>query len=149
MGHALSAAIRPPFIGGFCRGVLSDKSHHSRYAPAFVVPYWSATQHGPCATDRIVHPSTSSIMFHFSMSFFSVGHFFWMKTRLNMSFYQGGNGSANAGGTSSRTFAEDGDTWYSDQHPTWDFASFAHMARRWQTCWHIHHLFHSSSITLT
>jgi hypothetical protein len=52
-----------------------------------------------------------------------------------------------AGGIDSRTFAKDGGTSSLGQHPTWASALFVHMARLWQTCWHTHHPFHSSSIT--
>ena len=48
MGHTLSAAIRPPFIGTLCRSVLND-SQYSRYASALAVPHEFATQHDPCA----------------------------------------------------------------------------------------------------
>jgi hypothetical protein len=41
-----------------------------------------------------------------------------------------GDGSAYDGGTSSCTFAEDGDTSYSDRHLTSVFVSFVHMAHR-------------------
>ena len=51
MGHTLSAAIRPPFIGTLCRSVPSDESQDSqdsRYASALAVPHEFATQHDPC-----------------------------------------------------------------------------------------------------
>ena len=60
---------------------------------------------------------------------------------------EGRDGTANYGGTNSHTFAGDGEASYLGQHPTWVFASSVHMARQLQTCWHIHPLFHSSSIT--
>ena len=53
------------------------------------------------------------------------------------------NGLANAGGIDSPTFAEDGGTSHLDQYLSWASALFVHMARLWQTCWYIHHPFHS------
>ena len=38
--------------------------------------------------------------------------------------YWEGNGTVNAGGTSSHTFVEDGDISYLDPHPTSVFTSF-------------------------
>ena len=48
--------------------------------------------------------------------------------KVNMVQFGGGTGTGNAGGTSSCKFAEDGDTLYLGQHPTWVFALFAHVA---------------------
>ena len=53
MGHTLSAAIRPPFIGTLCRSLLND-SRYSRYASAPAVPHEFATQHGPCANRQYI-----------------------------------------------------------------------------------------------
>ena len=53
MGHTLSAAIHPPFIGSLCRSVPNDESQDSqdsRYASALAVPHELATQHDPCAS---------------------------------------------------------------------------------------------------
>src|SRR5216683_2856019 len=71
-----------------------------------------------------------------------------MRSTIHVS-YREENGAANAGGKSSCTFVKGGGTSYSSQHPTWIFASSAHMARPWQTCWYIHHAFSSLSTTLT
>jgi hypothetical protein len=43
------------------------------------------------------------------------------------------DGSVDAGGIGLRTFAEDGETSYLAQHPTWVFASSVHMAHPLQT----------------
>ena len=51
--------------------------------------------------------------------------------------YRGENGTANAGGTSSCTSAEDGDLSSLDPHPTSVSPSFVHVEHRWPTCWHI------------
>ena len=52
MGHTLSAAIRPSFIGSISRNVPNDESQDpqdSRYAAALAVHHEFATQHDPCA----------------------------------------------------------------------------------------------------
>ncbi len=59
-----------------------------------------------------------------------------------------GDGAASIGGTNPHMFAEDGETSYPGQHPSWNFALFVHLARLSQTSWRIHQPFHSSSITL-
>jgi hypothetical protein len=62
---------------------------------------------------------------------------------------EGGDGIVKDGGTNSHTFAKDGESSSSGQHPTWAFASFVHMALQLQKCWHIHPTSLSSLITLT
>jgi hypothetical protein len=104
---------------------------------------------GPRTTVHIQHRSTSLTITHFSTSFISIGHFFWVKTRMTISVSTGeDNGLGNTGGIGSRTFVKDGGTSFLGRHPTWVSALFVHMARLWQTCWHTHHPFHSSSITI-
>ena len=46
----------------------------------------------------------------------------------------GDHGTMDIGGSSSHTFAEDGEALYSDRHPTWASALFAQMVRPWETC---------------
>jgi hypothetical protein len=78
----------------------------------------------------VIDLSTSSTMTHFSIYFASIDWFFKRKTRLtplsHMS-HKRANGSTNAGGTSSRTFAEDGEASYSSHHITYVFSSSARM----------------------
>ena len=44
MGHSLSAATRPPFIGNLCRSVPNDESQNSKYAFALAVLDYFVTQ---------------------------------------------------------------------------------------------------------
>ena len=83
-------------------------------------------------------------MIRFSTYSIYVDQFFltkmWFSTTVS---YKAENGAVNAGGTSSRTFAEDGDTLYLGQRPTLGFLSCVHMAHPWRKCWHIHLHFRS------
>src|SRR6267154_4243266 len=97
-----------------------------------------------------LHRSTSLTMIHFSTSFISIGHSFWVKTRMTKSVSRGEKiGLESVGGIGSPTFVKDGGTSSLGQHPTWASALCVHMARLWQTCWHTHQPFHSLSITIT
>src|SRR5205807_1479465 len=92
-----------------------------------------------------VHLSMSLTMIPFSTYFVSIGLLFSMETKPMLIASSGGkNGTANFGGTSLRTFAEDGDTSSSGLHPTSIFPSFVHLETQYQICWRIHLHFRSS-----
>ena len=85
----------------------------------------------PRATDRVLHLSISSTTIRFSTYFTSIDLFFWTPTWSTIStFYRAESGAANAGGTTSLTFAGDGGTSYLGRHPTCVFVSSAHITRR-------------------
>jgi hypothetical protein len=117
-------------------------------APARRVIIRFVTRRGLRLTAHILHRYTSLTTTHFSTSFVSIGHSFWVRTRVSTTVsVEESNGLGNAGGIDSPTFAKDGGTSSFDQRPIWASALFVHLAHLWQTCWHTHHPFHSSSIT--
>ncbi len=68
------------------------------------------------------HLSSPSTMTLFSPYFSSVGRV--LSRKMNMAKLCWGIEARNAGGTGPRRFAEDGDTSYLTQPPTWAFALF-------------------------
>ena len=73
----------------------------------------------------------SSMTIPFSTSFVSIDWLFYMEAKVTaFTSYGGWIGTVNVGGTSSRTFAEDGDTSSLRPHPTSAFVSFAHLAHQ-------------------
>ena len=130
------------------QSAINSESQQQRYISLSSYTCQLVTKHDPRATVYIRHRSTSLTTIHFSTSFISTGHSFWVKTRISISVWMGeDDGLGNAGGIDSPMFAKDGGTSSLGQHPTLASASFVHMARLWQTCWHTLHPFHSSSTT--
>jgi hypothetical protein len=112
------------------QGAVSSESQLQKYASLSSYACQRVNKHGQRATVHIRHRSTSLTMFQFSTSFISIGHSFWVKTRMTTSVSRGEeNGLGNAGGIDSPTFVKDGGTSYSGQHPTWASALCVHMAR--------------------
>ena len=93
----------------------------------------------------LVHLSTTLTMTHLSTYFLSVDQISSTTTNIPIS---SGIGAANTGGTSSSKFAEDGDISSFLSLYTCVSTSFVRTARPWQTCWPIHLLFRSLSITI-
>ena len=97
------------------RSISSLESQQWRYAP-----FCYGCLLGKCdphATDYQVHLSTFSTMIPFSTFFISIDQFSWTKMKIAKGVsYKGDNGTVNAGGTSSHTFAEGGGTLYSHHH---------------------------------
>src|SRR5258708_4605729 len=83
------------------------------------------------------------MMTHCLTYFTSIGRFRQVKVMMkNVSSGEMKDGTTCIGGTSLRMFANDGETSYLVQHPTWVFASSVHLARPLQTCWPTHLSFH-------
>jgi hypothetical protein len=132
------------------QGTLSVESQLApqRYSSLSCYAYQLVSKTSSMGTVCMLHRSAFLTMIHFSTSFISIDHSFWVKTRMTISVCRvEDNGLGNGGGIDSPTFVQDGGTSSLGQHPTWASALCVHMARLWQTCWHTHHPFHLSSIT--
>ena len=106
--------------------------------------------HTRLPTVAMLHLSTSSMTIRLSPYFVYIARASWTKRKpTTIASSRGENGAVNAGGTSLCTSVEDGDLSSLNPHPTSVYPSFVHTERRWQTCWHVHLPFLSSSITPT
>ena len=127
---------------------INSEFQQQRYVSLSSYACQRVTKHDPRATVYIQRRSTYSTTIHFSTSFISTGHSFWVKTKMSISVWMvEDDGLGNGGGIDSPRFAKDGGLSSLGQHPTWASASFVHMARLLQICWHTHHPSHSSSTT--
>ena len=107
---------------GIDQGVISVISQRRRYASFCYVQLVS--EYDPLATVHIQHRSTSSTMIRYLTYFISIGRLLHVQTKTKTRI------TTNIiGGTNPHVFAEDGETSYLGQHPSWVFISFVHMAR--------------------
>ena len=140
MPHCLSpSTFHLPSIGRLgqleCHGAPRESRRQRYVFSVFAVSYQILSKlYG--ATDNVDHPSTSLTTIHFSMYFITVVQFSSMKTKpaTIRASYWAENGAVNAGGTSSRTFVDDGGSSYSRRRPTLACALFARMAHPWRRC---------------
>ena len=93
------------------------------------------SKYDPLATVHVLHRSTSSTMILYLTYFISIGWLLPLQTKTRISTPSvsvslvEGDGTTSIGGTNPHMFAEDGETSYLGQHPSWVFTSFVHLAR--------------------
>ena len=71
--------------GRISQGAVSGDSQRQRYVSLSSNACQRVNKHDPRATDHIRHRSTFSTMIHFSTSFISIVHSFWVKARMSIS----------------------------------------------------------------
>ena len=97
----------------------SSELQRQRYASFSCVYHLVSTKYGPPATVHVLRRSTSSTMIHFFTYSISIDRPSLTEMRTMVSVLQeGGDGNVNNGGINSHTFARDGESSYSGQHPT-------------------------------
>ena len=127
MGLCISTTSRRQPTGRIDQGAINGESQRPRYASFSRYAYWLLSEHGTSATVHVLYQSTSSMTIPFSTSFISLGHLLWTKIASRTGY------TTDGGGMRLLMFAQDGETSFLAQRPTWVFPCSVYMARLLQT----------------